>query len=104
MPTTLKNILVIVAVLLSFSLSAQMLNYKIPRMGTIMQHFDNGSVHVTRVANDTFRLDSISPQGQQFELISFNVNNSGDWLFNYDYSPRFGLFTCEPSNEPSMCA
>jgi hypothetical protein len=33
MPTTLKNILVLVAVFSSFSLSAQMLKYKIPNMG-----------------------------------------------------------------------
>lgn len=59
----------------------------------IEKYFDDGSLHVSYLQNDTFKLDSVSPSGQYINLLNVELSNEGQYYTNYKYHEGFGIFT-----------
>ncbi|KAB1063467.1 T9SS type A sorting domain-containing protein [Salibacter halophilus] len=59
----------------------------------IEKYFDDGSIHISYLNNDTFYLDSVSPAGQYINLINVELSNEGEYYTRYNYNEDYGIFT-----------
>ncbi|KAB1063466.1 T9SS type A sorting domain-containing protein [Salibacter halophilus] len=88
----MKHFLLIAIVLLSTSVFSQSVLYNDSDLeGRIEKNYEDGSILMSYIENREFYLDSISPYGDDFPVMNFIIQDSGD-LDGYYYDDSLGLF------------
>ena len=88
----MKHFLLIAIVLLSTSVFSQSVLYNDSDLeGRIEKYYEDGSILMSYIENREFYLDSISPYGDDFPVMNFTIQDSGD-LDGYYYDDSLGLF------------
>jgi hypothetical protein len=88
----MKHFLLLAISFLSISVFSQSVLYNDSDLkGKIEKHHQDGSIMMSYIENREFYLDSISPYGNDFPVMNFTIQDSGD-LDAYFYDDSLGLF------------
>lgn len=88
----MKHFLLLAISFLSISVFSQSVLYNDSDLkGKIEKYYQDGSIMMSYIENREFYLDSISPYGNDFPVMNFTIQDSGD-LDGYFYDDSLGLF------------